>query len=75
MPLKPVCVQVNSVAVIEVVVVVGCCSLNESVPTSNTVLTHGVLYNLHNCFFALYETLWHCELVIHACWHACKLAC
>ena len=63
----------TDVAALEVVVRPR--SLNDSVPSSNTVCKHGVLYNLHNRCFTLYEILWHCELAIHTCWHACKLAC
>ena len=56
-------------------VVVACCRRKESVPTSNTVTLHGVLYWLHCLLGALYEILAHSELAMHACWHASKLDC
>ena len=55
--------------VVVVVAVVGRSSLKDSVPGLNLVLAHGVLYNVHDSSL-LYEILWHCELAIHACWHA-----
>ena len=67
------------VVVADVVVVgagvLGRCTLKEFVYASNLLLLHDVLYWLHNCFFPLYEILWHFELTIHACWHASKLDC